>query len=112
MGYLAIPESTIENATKFLNSVQANDGATYGYATPGSGPATNAIGLLSRMHLGWKKDNPALKKGVELISAAGPSMGPGQGSMYYNYYATQVMHHLRGRTLGSLERKDARLPGQ
>jgi hypothetical protein len=44
------------------------------------------------MYLGWKKDNPALQRGVEFLSRTGPS--PGQ--MYYNYYATQVMRHTGG----------------
>jgi hypothetical protein len=96
MGYLAVPKQTIENATKFLNSVQADGGATYGYATPGAGQATTAIGLLCRMYLGWKKDNEALQKGVEVLSNWGPIISDGNASMYYNYYATQVMHHWEG----------------
>jgi len=59
---------------------------------PGRGPATTAIGLLCRMYLGWKQDNPALKKGVEFLS----KMGPHKTNMYYNYYATQVLHHYEG----------------
>jgi hypothetical protein len=58
-------------------------------------PATSAIGLLCRMYFGWKKDNPALARGVERISQRGPSTGA-QSDMYYNYYATQVMRHWEG----------------
>jgi hypothetical protein len=92
ISYLAVPPITIQNAYKYLNSVQANNGANYGYATPGSGQATTAIGLLCRMHLGWKKDNPALQRGVKWISNQGPS----KTNSYYNYYATQVMRHYEG----------------
>lgn len=92
MGYLPIDPRVIKGAENFLNTVQADGGATYGYSNPGNGQATSAIGLLCRMYLGWKHENPALKRGVELISQAGPS----GGAMYYNYYATQVMHHYGG----------------
>jgi len=59
--------------------------------------ATTAIGLLSRMYLGWKKDNPALQWGVAWLSRQGPSGPDGEkANMYYNYYATQVMLHWEG----------------
>jgi hypothetical protein len=51
-----------------------------------------AVGLLCRMYLGWKRDNPALKAGVEHLAKKGPH----PGDIYYNYYATQVLHHWGG----------------
>lgn len=92
MAYLHVPPITVKKAIQFLDSVQANDGANYGYTSPGQGDATSAIGLLCRMYLGWKKDNPALQRGVKFLSDRGPS----SGNMYYNYYATQVMRHWEG----------------
>ena len=92
VSYLAVPPITIQNAYRYLDSVQANDGVNYGYSTPGKGQATTAIGLLCRMHLGWKKDNPILQRGVKWISDQGPS----KTNAYYNYYATQVMRHYEG----------------
>jgi hypothetical protein len=77
---------------RFLDSVQSDSGSKYGYTNPGAGQATTAIGLLSRMYLGWKKDNAALQRGVQYLSATGPS----KTNMYYNYYATQVMRHNEG----------------
>ncbi len=44
------------------------------------------------MYMGWDRDNPALKNGVEYLSKTGPSTK----DVYYNYYATQVMHHWGG----------------
>ena len=44
------------------------------------------------MYLGWKKDNPALQRGVQWIG----QQGPAPGDMYYNYYAAQVMRHWGG----------------
>jgi hypothetical protein len=92
MAYLQIPPLTIQKAYKYLDTVQANNGANYGYATPGTGQATTAIGLLCRMYFGWDKEHPALKRGVEWISGQGPS----PDNAYYNYYATQVMRHYEG----------------
>ena len=92
MAYLNVPKNTIAGCYKFLDSVQANSGATYGYTSPGGGHATTAVGLLCRMYLGWKKDEPALVRGVETISKWGPS----KSDMYFNYYATQVMRHHGG----------------
>ena len=92
MGYLAINPNTIKGAEHFLNSVQSDGGAKYGYTNPGAGQATTAVGLLCRMYLGWKKDNASLEKGVQYLSKTGPS----KGNMYFNYYATQVMHHWEG----------------
>ncbi|MCL6503621.1 MAG: terpene cyclase/mutase family protein [Pirellulales bacterium] len=92
MAYLQIDPRVIKGAENFLNTVQSDGGATYGYTTPGAGQATTAIGLLCRMYLGWKRDNPALERGVQLLS----NWGPAPGAYYYNYYATQVMHHYGG----------------
>ncbi|MBN2579159.1 MAG: terpene cyclase/mutase family protein [Pirellulales bacterium] len=92
MAYLNVPPETVKKAYEFLDSVQTDSGANYGYTDPGKGPGTTAIGLLCRMYLGWKKDNPALQRGVEWLCRLGPS----EGNMYYNYYATQVLHHWEG----------------
>ena len=92
MADLRVPPETARRAADFLDSVQANEGANYGYTRPGMGEATTAIGLLGRMHLGWKKDHPALQRGVAWLSDRGPS----KANMYYNYYATQVMRYWGG----------------
>lgn len=93
MGYLAIPKQTIDGATRFLDFVQSNGGANYGYTEPGTGQARTAVGLLCRMYLGWKKNHPPLIQGVNYLSRTGPS----RNDMYYNYYATQVLHHWGGQ---------------
>ncbi len=92
MAYLRVPPQVVKKAFTYLDSVQQDSGAEYGYRGPGSGQATSSIGLLCRMYLGWKKDNPALKRGVEKVGAQGPD----KGNMYYNYYATQVCRHWEG----------------
>ena len=92
MAYLQVPPATVMRASKFLDSVQAESGAKYGYTSPGSGAATTSVGLLSRMYLGWKHDNPSLQRGVAYLDKVGPS----KNNMYFNYYATQIMRHNEG----------------
>lgn len=96
MAYLQVPPATIQGSIKFLDNVGAESGAFYGYTTPGRGKATTAIGLLCRMYLGWDKDNPAIERGHQYLAQEGPSIQGNRASMYYNYYATQVMRHLEG----------------
>ncbi len=91
MGYLVVPKATIAKATRFLDAVQTQGGANYGYTTPGRGQATTAVGLLCRMYLGWKRDRKALQQGVAYLSKIGPN-----NNLYYDYYATQVMRHYGG----------------
>jgi tetratricopeptide (TPR) repeat protein len=93
MAELKVSPMTVERASRFLDSVQQDKGSGYGYVNPTMGTrATTAAGLLCRMYLGWKHDEPALVRGVESLSAFGPS----SDDMYYNYYATQVLHHYEG----------------
>lgn len=93
MAYLLVPQITVSKASFYLDGVQYESGSKYGYTDPGQGSsATTAIGLLCRMYLGWKKDNPALQRGVAWLSDHGPS----RSDMYYDYYATQVMRHFGG----------------
>jgi hypothetical protein len=92
MAYLRIDPRTIAGVENFLNSVQSDSGAKYGYTNPGAGPATTAVGLLCRMYLGWGRDHAALRRGVQSLADRGPS----KSDMYFNYYATQVLHHYEG----------------
>jgi hypothetical protein len=91
MAYLEVNPATIKKAIGFLDSVEDDSGAFYGYRGPGRGAGTTAVGLLCRMYLGWKKDHPALQRGVEFLAKTGPNK-----NLYYSYYATQIMHHMEG----------------
>ena len=92
MAYLDVKKETITGAIKFLDSTQSEGGAYYGYREPGKLSGVTAIGLLCRMYTGWEKDNPALYRGIQYLSETGPS----KSDVYYNYYATQVLHHWGG----------------
>lgn len=87
-----VPARAKNGADRFLTSVSLNDGAYYGYTRPAQRASTTAVGLLCRMYHGWKHSNKALKEGVMALS----QMGPSRDDMYYNYYATQVLHHWGG----------------
>ncbi len=50
--------------------------------------------LLSRQLLGWPRDFPPLVKGVGMISAH--LQESGDRNIYYWYYATQLLHNMKG----------------
>jgi hypothetical protein len=86
---LQSPERTLMKAGRFLDGVQTDDGAAYGYQQPEAERTPTAIGLLCRMYSGWRRTDARIVRGVELLAAWGPSYD----DMYFNYYATQVLHH-------------------
>jgi len=95
--YLDVPDRTGDRAQRFLDRVQADrEGGLYAY-TPrrGPSPAMTAEGLLSRMYLGWNRDDPGLEKGVEWMRKRHMPRAQVK-NIYYWYYATQVMHHWGG----------------
>lgn len=92
MAGLEVPDDVLERAKGFLDRVQVENGAYYGYMTPERLPTPTAIGLLARMYSGWPQDDPRLSKGVEHLQKLKPS----RTDVYFNYYAMQVMHHYEG----------------
>jgi hypothetical protein len=89
---LEVRQPTWYGVARFLDSVQTRRGAGYGYQSPEDRPTTTAIGLLCRMYLGWPREHVPLIHGVEWLAKKGPS----RNNMYFNYYATQVLHHYGG----------------
>ncbi len=90
---LPIPGRTVAGARAYLDTVQSENGSRYSYTSRSPARAsTTAVGLLSRMYLGWTREHPGIRYGVEYLSKVGPS----RNNMYYNYYATQVMHQYGG----------------
>ncbi len=58
-----------------------------------------SVGLLMRLYLGWRRDNPNLANGARYLLETPPSIGSlanPQRDTYYWYYATQVMFHMGG----------------
>lgn len=90
---LEVPSPTIGMIDRFLDSVQTDGGARYRYQIRRKPEqTTTSVGLLCRMYLGWGRDKPALYQGVEFLDKWGPS----ETNIYYDYYATQVMHFWGG----------------
>ncbi len=97
---LVVRKDVIDKASKFLDSVaQGSAKSTYGYASPGAGPTTTAVGLLCRYYVdGWGAQHPGMNAGVEFLTKTwSPEKGKSY-DMYYYYYATQVMHFFEGDT--------------
>jgi hypothetical protein len=93
LAHIKVPPQTILGVTNFLNSVESESGARYGQTTPKAEPTATAIGLLCRMHLGWKKDNGALVRGVAALDQAGFD----SNEVFYNLFAAQVLRHGEGQ---------------
>jgi hypothetical protein len=92
MAGLRVPSPAFFLAQEFLNRVQCEGGARYGYMSTDPRRTTTAIGLLCRMYAGWGHNHPILAQGVTYLDQWGPS----ENNIYYNYYATQVMFHWQG----------------
>ncbi len=98
MSGLSVPRATINLCERFLDSVESSSKGGFGYV-PGAGetPTMTAVGLLCRQYLGVNPRNPALLAGVEKLKTS--TTAPGKtGNLYYEYYATQVMHHMGGES--------------
>ena len=81
------PSPTIEGVKRFLDRVQSNNGASYGYMTPGESSCTSAIGLLCRMYTGWRPENETLLRGVTALAKTGPD----PHAVYQNFYLSQAL---------------------
>ena len=110
IGGLQVSQSTLYMAQDFLDSVALDGGRRYQYHPMGiwdidrgiDSPKTcTAIGLLSRMYLGWRPNlsgagNPSLDDGMEQIARWGPILREGEVNLYYIYHATLALHHYGG----------------
>ncbi|MBX6313882.1 MAG: hypothetical protein IRY99_13345, partial [Isosphaeraceae bacterium] len=54
-----------------------------------------AEALLARQYLGWGRGHPSLHQGVALV--ASDLEGPQERNIYYWYYATQLLHNMKGK---------------
>ena len=85
-----VPSPTIEAACRFLDRVQAQGGAAYGYRTPAAKPCTSAIGLLCRMYTGWGSTQEPLQRGITNLAKPGPH----PTNIYQNFYLAQALLQL------------------
>ena len=84
------PSPAIDGARRFLDRVQTQKGAAYGYRTPAAKPCTSAIGLLCRMYTGWGSSREPLLRGVTNLAKPGPA----PQAIYQNFYLSQALLQL------------------
>jgi hypothetical protein len=95
MSGLTVPTSVLRRVETFLNGAETSkNSGGYGY-TPGGGETyvMTSVGLLCRQYLGANPRNPGLLAGIKKLKAYPPGT---TGNLYYEYYATQVLHHMGG----------------
>jgi len=109
---LEVPEATYASIRQWLDKSQASQREQHLYRYNPLAPDTiqqrhgrevsktmTAVGLLMRLYLGWRRDNPNMVQGAEYLAENLPSLGTNrdpQRDTYYWYYATQVMFHMGG----------------
>jgi hypothetical protein len=99
---LTFNPNTRKGVIAYLNRVQTNPVGDQHYGIVGTeyfyhvgahkSRATNAIGMLCRVYMGLPTHHPAVIAATQRISNA----GHGSGDLYFNYYATQLMHQAGG----------------
>jgi hypothetical protein len=112
LAQLNVPADAYEKVTRWLDFAQAGSDERYLYRYNPLAPnnerqrhgrevtdVMTSVGLLSRMYLGWRRDNAWMQQGgdhlLENLPEIGTSANPKRDT-YYWYYATQVMFHLGG----------------
>lgn len=96
MAGLEVPSTTLDNVSRFLDSVAEDGGSSYKYR-PQERPriSMTAEALLCRQYLGWQRNDPRLVRGVQQL--LDNPIDFSSINYYYWYYATQVLHHQGGR---------------
>jgi hypothetical protein len=107
MAGLNVPPQALELSRRWLDSCQVADSQVHGYSYQPKGrrtPPMTAAGLLNRQYLGWGPRNPDLHRGCDYLLDHLPPSKPAApiakevlGTIYYYYYATQVLHHMEGK---------------
>ena len=90
---IKIPDTTWKGVSFYLDSVSVDGAGRYGYEVEKKtyGVSVTSMAILSRMYLGWGRDDGDMRAGVALIDKRGP-----YDNLYYNYFATQVMKNWSG----------------
>lgn len=98
MAGLAVDEDKLQGVNYFLDNVSHEQDSRYAYTDyePPSLSMT-AEGLLCRIYLGWPRSHPALLAAIhDDLLPNKPRKDEREYSVYYWYYATQVLHHVGG----------------
>ncbi len=109
---LQVSKESYRGISKWLEGSQASESQKYLYRynfqaadVPATRhgrvptPVMTSVGLLMRLYLGWRRDNPDMQRGTDWLMDRLPAEGTVQSPQkdtYYWYYATQVMFHMGG----------------
>jgi hypothetical protein len=98
---LQVDEQKLQDVSQFLDSVSHDEQSRYAYnrLEPPSLSMT-AEALLCRIMLGWSRTQPPLMKAIreDLLPGRPSTRAVGASSVYFWYYATQVLHHVGGES--------------
>jgi hypothetical protein len=88
----------IRSVSEYLESVSHKYGARYSYQrSERPSLSMTAEGLLCRQYLGWPRNHEKLLEGIEVdLLPNAPDLKSEVYSVYFWYYATQVLHHVGG----------------
>ena len=92
---ITVPQKVFSGVDRFLISASSMRGSQYAYLPDRNNsptPSMTAAGLLCKMYLGAKENHGGMRAGIRFLDQHGPE----PDGMYYNYYATQVLHHWGG----------------
>jgi hypothetical protein len=97
---LDVPAETFDGAKKFLDKLETEKGDGYGYTTASVGRATTAEGLLGRVYLGAKSDDPKLQPAFDTLAklAHANNAAPFTNNSYFMFFGTQAMFYRGGDT--------------
>ncbi|MDA1232797.1 MAG: hypothetical protein O2856_18670, partial [Planctomycetota bacterium] len=90
---IKVPDATWKGISFYLDSVSVDGKGRYGYEVEKKTYAMSvtSMALLSRMYLGWGRDDGDMRAGIALIEKSSSTE-----NYYTNYFATQVMRNWGG----------------
>lgn len=90
---IRIPDATWKGISFYLDSVSVDGAGRYGYEVEKKTYAMSvtSMALLSRMYLGWGRDDGDMRAGIALIDKSTSTE-----NFYTNYFATQVIKNWGG----------------
>jgi len=89
MAYLDVPESTLERAGVFLDSLEIRNQLAYRRGpSQAPDPDGTPAGFLARTCLGWRTSAPELRQYLDRLAQSGPRT---DGNLSYNYHATLLL---------------------
>ena len=108
MAGLQVEDRVFQDAAKWLDAVaKGPSGGQFAYTPQADSSRTmTAVGLLCRQYFGMRHDDPTMIEGQKYLMNHLPNAS--SRSIYYWYYATQVMHNMPGYEWDRWNRDDAR----